>query len=127
MSASGALAASTQSAVAPGDNLSNPALAAVSPTSEWVRLSISWSREAHKLDGVSTPVPVEARLIRLKRGFQVEVVRNDPDRVSEFVRGFARSRGDCGKGWLSDPFAFREASTILNSRSAASFFLPCFS
>lgn len=39
MSESGELAASTQRAVAPGDNLSKPALAAVSPTSECVRLS----------------------------------------------------------------------------------------
>src|ERR1051325_1339561 len=39
MSASGAFAASRHNAVAPGDSFSRPALAAVNPTSEWVRLS----------------------------------------------------------------------------------------
>jgi hypothetical protein len=39
MSESGELAARTQRRVAPGDNLSKPALAAVSPTRECVRLS----------------------------------------------------------------------------------------
>ena len=43
MSESGALAARTQRIVAPGDNLSKPALAAVSPASECVRLSIQMS------------------------------------------------------------------------------------
>ena len=41
MSESGAFEARLQTAVACGDNLSNPALEAASPTSEWVRLSIA--------------------------------------------------------------------------------------
>ena len=43
----------------------------------------------------------------------------------KFLAGFSAA-AEAGKGWLSDPFHLRDASTILNNRSAASFFLPCF-
>ena len=67
MSESGAFAASMQSAVAPGDSFSSPALAAVNPTSEWVRLSISRDR-------------LLINQLRLEVSL-VAVVRSDRDRV----------------------------------------------
>src|ERR1041385_6980518 len=64
MSAPGAFAASRHNAVAPGDSLSKPALAAVNPRSEWVRLSNQSNR-----------LTEEAPL--------AEAGRSDPDRSEE--------------------------------------------
>src|SRR5687767_10502709 len=87
MSKSGALAAITQRVVAPGDNFSNPALAAVSPTSEWVRLSILFL--PHKAKGTKgiwinfcAFCAFWALFILLAWGSLVGVARNDQDRVS---------------------------------------------
>ena len=64
------------------------------------------------------------RVVRTTRGWLTEAeVRRQ---VAEMYSAL-RAAAEAGRGWLSDPFAFRDASTILNKRSEASFFLPCFS